>query len=302
MLIGLREKLLRAQTKFQPYMVDGVPRRVRETFKRYDEIRGYGGYLKRCQKACKRPIPQTNSSLIANHYDLIDVFSNDEAETLRKEAFSLSDDFDYRRGKENKATLKVPDGAFFDKVLEQVFSDETDARLLEYFGSEYVPFWCGMEQTEVSTANKRAFLWHCDKGPSKWAKVLLYFTSVADTGGNSVLIDAKTTDAISALDYTFGPAKERTSDLAELAKQHDIDFEPMSFDVKAGQALLFEPARLLHHGQLPNKAPRTIMQILILPSPRPWREALARLRNADLASRNDFSFPSHARDLEAVLR
>ena len=301
MLIGIKEKLLRLQTNFQPLMVDGVPRRIRETYKRYDEIRGYGAYLERCQNACKRPLPKSYDSLSSNHYDLIDVYSQETAEAVRQEAELLSGEYTRRNSANNSVAMTISDGEFFDKVMEAVFTEETDAKLLNFFGSEYVPYWYRMTHTEPNNAGKRSFLWHCDKGPKKWAKILLYFTNVSDTGGNTFMLTKNTTDAISALDYTFGPANKRTSDLEGMAKQNNIEFEQISFDVNAGQAVLFEPGTLLHRGKLPEHARRTIMQILILPSPKPWREALPMLRIANLKSRNDYDFPGHADDLEAAL-
>ena len=98
--------------------------------------------------------------------------------------------------------------------------------------------------------------------------------------------------------YTFGPVKERVEDLGPIAARHGIEIHPKQFSIRAGQGILFEPAQLLHRGLPPSKAPRKIMQILILPSPLPWREALEKLRSADLPARRNLAFPLNAKELQ----
>ena len=63
--------------------------------------------------------------------------------------------------------------------------------------------------------------------------------------------------------------------------------------------MLFQPARVLHSGITPRHGPRYVLALCLLPSPVPWRTALARGAQIDL--RTDPIWHAHAGQLEKRL-
>ncbi len=297
----IREKLTRLRTLFSLDQIDGKPKRVWETFHIYDDIRGFGPYHQRCKQALKRNVNVTETALVDNGYTIIQPLNEEEASDFWARLENSSAGYIQKRGNDYTAYMQFEDESVIDELLDRVFNPEVDAQIVNFFGSEYVPWWYSVQRAEPNVRAKRAFCWHCDKGPSKWLKILLYFTNVADTGGATTLVDRQASDVAARAGYTFGPLDKRTDDLSGLEKRTGYRFSPITPDLRAGQGVLFEPAQLLHRGIPPTMAPRKIMQILLLPSPVHWKTGLEKLRAANPASRQDLAFPAHARELEEVL-
>lgn len=296
---SLPENLLRLFTHIAPPTIGGKPKRIWETFTIYDRLRGFGEYLRTCQAHMNRRVTPPHEQLRRDGYALIEPLGVEEACALSAMLEERGEGFIKKRGDDYTAYLRC-DERIFDPILEQVFRGPVDALIADFFGSEYVPYWAAYQVASPNVSTKRAFCWHCDKGPSKWLKILLYFTDSDVTGGNTLLLDRKESERVAQTGYTFGPLKERVEDLTPIAARHGFEIHPRQFSIRAGQGILFEPAQLLHRGLSPSKAPRKIMQILILPSPLPWREALEKLRAADLPARRDLAFPGSAAELKEV--
>ncbi len=296
-----REKLTRLRTAFSPEEIGGMPKRVWETFHIYDDIRGFGAYHQRCRQALNREVDGAETDLVDQGYTVIEPLSEEEARTFWDRLEDSSSGYVRKRGNDYTAYMRFDDETVPDELLARVFNPAVDARIVNFFGSEYVPWWYSVQRAEPDVRAKRAFCWHCDKGPSKWRKILLYFTNVADTGGATTLVDREASEVAARAGYTFGPLAARTDDLSDIEKRTGYTFSPITPDLRAGQGVLFEPAQLLHRGIPPTRAPRKIMQILILPSPVHWKTGLEKLRAADPASRRDLAFPVHARELEEIL-
>ena len=294
---SLSENLLRLFTHVAPSTIGGKPKRIWETFTIYDRLRGFGEYHRACQACMNRRTAPPHEQLRQDGFALIEPLSAEEAASLATMLEKQGEGFIRKRGDDYTAYLRC-DERIYDPILERVFRGPVDALIADYFGSEYVPYWAAYQVASPDVSAKRAFRWHCDKGPSKWLKILLYFTNSDDTGGNTLLLNRKESEQMARTGYTFGPLKERVEDITPIARRHGFEIHPRQFSIRAGQGILFEPAQLLHRGLPPSKAPRKIMQILVLPSPLPWREALERLRAADLPARRDLAFPTSARELE----
>ena len=294
---NLSENVVRLITRLAPSTIAGQPKRVWETFTIYDRLRGFGDYLRKCQARLQREVSSSRNELRQNGFSLVEPLSAEEAAAFSAMLEEHGDGFMKRRGNDYTAYLQC-DERLYDPILEKVFQGTVDALITDFFGSEYVPYWAAYQVATPDVSAKRAFCWHCDKGPSKWLKILLYFTNSDDTGGNTILLNRQESEYIARTGYTFGPLKERVEDLAPIARRHGFEIHPLQFSIRAGQGVLFEPAQLMHRGLPPSKAPRKIMQILILPSPLPWRKALEKLRAADLPARRDLAFPTSARELE----
>ncbi len=301
MLIELADKLIRLRTRLSPAMMGGQPRLVRETYDRYDRLRGYKKYLEFCRSRLDRPLPQENTDLHEKGLEIVRIFTPEEARDVMQKAYSLSTGFTSRRNAGNRLYFEIKDERFYLQVLERIFSDEIDARIVRYFGSEYVPFWYVMQESRPGSRPSNSFLWHCDRGPQRWLKILLYFTPTRDTGGATVVLDKEESELVAKAGYTFCKTRDRTSDIRDLENRIGHPLHIMTPELDAGEGILFEPSQIMHRGLIPDKAPRVIMQVQILPSPIHWRKALQRLQQAVMPERDELAFPTHASRLKKIL-
>lgn len=167
------------------------------------------------------------------------------------------------------------DRAFRLEMLERVFTDAVDQRLTAYFRSEYIPLWSRFYRSDPARAPSVSFRWHCDGGPSRHLKILVYLNASAEHGGDTIFADRETTSAFKRAGYVFCEIDRRVADLGPVAAAAGIGLSPISFHPGAGEALIFEPMSIMHRGCWPRFAPRYIIQICLLPSPLPWREMCA---------------------------
>lgn len=158
------------------------------------------------------------------------------------------------------------------QILERVLSGDIDQRIIAYFGSEYIPLWFRFYRAVPESNPNVSFRWHCDGGPSKHLKILLYLNAREEHGGDTLFVDRKTTDAFKRLDYVFCDINRRLEDLEPIAMENGIPYEPFSLAPSVGDALLFEPMNIMHRGSWPTNSPRDMIQVCLLPSPAPWRE------------------------------
>lgn len=273
-------------------------------FREYDKRRGFNAWSAECQSAAPRGANSnaTPNILGEQGFARVRVFSEAEANSIRQQFDKQDANLVQRKNSAVSQTLEATDVDALKQVVAKAITPEVDHILSSYFGSDYAPYWFSMQRALPNKEPMRAFLWHCDKGPTMHAKMLLYFTAVADTGGNTYLMDKKTTQAFDKAGYVFGAMKDRVEDLAPIARENNIAFEPFAFDLRPGEALLFLPQAVLHKGVLPNKAPRFIMQVTFLPSKIQWKDALFRPRDTSLAElAKDYAWPEHASQLRSAL-
>jgi len=301
MFIKLADKLIRWHTHFGHITPHSDPPLVRETYVRYDRLRGYERYLEFCQSRLKRSSGGRKSELHEKGAEVVRVFTPREASDIMQQAYALSAGFTSKRNTGNRLYFEITDGGFYAQILDKIFNSEIDGRIVRYFGSEYVPFWYVFQESRPNSKPSNSFLWHCDRGPRKWLKILLYFTSTKDTGGGTLLLDKTESRMVANAGYTFCKTSERTADIKELEKRVGCPLHVMAPELEAGEGILFEPSQILHRGLIPDKAPRVIMQIQILPSPIHWRDALQRLQQVAMPEREELAFPLHANRLKKIL-
>lgn len=174
------------------------------------------------------------------------------------------------------------------RILAKIITDEIDDKIIAYFRSYYAPIWCRFHENLPEDPDRQpAFSWHCDAGPSKHLKLLVYLNSTQESGGTTLFLDRETTGKLEDIGYLFCPLEERLDDLSELAELYGFSIEPICLDLDAGDGILFEPSQLLHKGIWPTSAPRYMIQICFLPSSAPWRQACQKLQ----LPREDNSWP-----------
>jgi len=129
----------------------------------------------------------------------------------------------------------------------------------------------------------------------------MYLNGTESHGGNTEFLDRSATQEFERLGYVFGPNKRRSDDLAPLARKNGLRYEPRMWPIKAGEALLFEPAGALHRGIMPSRGNRYLLSLMLTPSPMPWRQAFAATARTRFCETNAGSWPAHARDLLAAI-
>ena len=127
--------------------------------------------------------------------------------------------------------------------------------LLSYFESEYIPCWMKYYKNnpEDLDDSQVSFKWHCDGGPEKHLKILVYLNSSEESGGDTMLMGRRTTFLLKKLGYLYRSINKRTSDLSELCKLYNIPHNPVAANCKEGEALIFAPMSYIHKGIWPTK-------------------------------------------------
>jgi hypothetical protein len=164
----------------------------------------------------------------------------------------------------------------FRRAVVGTILDNIDKEMLTYFKSEYSPIWIRFyaNQPGEDWRDQYSFYWHCDGGPTKHLKLLLYLNSSEDSGGNTEFVDYMTTMDFKSLGYVCCGLEYRLPDLEEFSDRFGICWEPKKLDIAAGEGILFEPFNIMHKGIWPTKAPRYLVQICFVASHNHWSENL----------------------------
>ncbi len=271
-------------------------RRFERTLHSFDRKRGYEQWHRQCRSAHGLLPAAEDRRLEETGVLRLPVLSPREAgRTLERLRAGAS-------GIDSKTRVvqvfDVSDRSAVAETFEQVFTGPVDRAIGAWFGSEYLIYWWALDSTLPGRDSQRSFLWHCDKGPTSHLKLLLYLNPTAEHGGNTEFIAKAATRAIGRTGYIYGPVGKRRSDLRPLTEKAGIEFETFSYDMAAGDAIVFEPARVLHRGILPATAPRWVLSFCLLPSPLPWKTVFA--RTGGLVT-GDFAWRPHASELDQLI-
>lgn len=224
----------------------------------FDDKAGYAKLHRACQNQFTRTDISSEDDLQRDGFNKVAALDEAECAKLR----SMIDlDLDFLRNHFYRVNL-----------MGKIFSGEVDRRVSGYFGSEYLPLWCRFYRNDPNGNAGVSFNWHCDGGPTKHLKILLYLNASDECGGNTQFLDRNTTDAFKRIGYVFCDINHRLNDLSSLADEHNIPYAPFESEIRTGEAIIFEPANILHKGLWPTRAPRYLLQICIVPSPVPWRQ------------------------------
>lgn len=153
----------------------------------------------------------------------------------RYEEFSLNNDF-------NTISEKV-----LKECSELILVEDLNTLLKDYFQTEYRPL-CAMfdvVDSSASTSNPST-RWHLDGGIAKTLKLFVYLNPVSEHGGNTLIIDQNRTQMLRELDQLPLEGEKRKEDLTQVLEQEGIDSSTLAYDLKAGDALLFNPLILAH--------------------------------------------------------
>lgn len=264
------------------------PQRVAKVFEEYDERRGYDGWHAQCRAALARalPPPDVPGPVVRNGFVVKRVMSREHASDLLV-AVGAADGRKAERLKLDSAKLEgfgLDDPELVRRLAESALTPEIDAQCLGFFGSEYFIYWCTLSRTAPQAEGPASvsFMWHCDRGPRAHLKLLVYLNDYSEHGGGTSYLDLDASDAVARTGYIFARGKRRTGSLEELSKMAGRPLISYDHLPRTGDAVLFQPSRVLHRGITPTHGPRYVLTLCLLPSPVGWSEALDRAAQIDL--------------------
>ena len=267
--------------------------------RRYDEGGGYRAYHEYCRERSAQAHVDAAVPVVLSGYEHLCVMPEGAAAEIEH---TVLERFTAQPGAAKSRHLSlfdIDDRAFERSVSERILTAEVDQRVTAFFGSEYFVYRCSVSRSvPVPELGLNSFRWHCDRGPRAHLKLLFYLNGWSEHGGGTAFLDLETTRKIAASGYVYAPVKTRLADLGPIAREHGADYAPWLPEMNAGECILFQPASVLHKGQLSTIGPRHVITLCLLPSPIPWREAQNRdVRARDGADGKWHAHASHFRDL-----
>ena len=128
-----------------------------------------------------------------------------------------------------------------------VFTDELNSLIKEHLQSDFKPMWPCFDVVNASATNYYYNVkWHLDGGVKNTMKIFIYLNSVCEHGGNTAIIDSQRTKKLTNADALPLADEKRKEDLSEVLKSIGLDTAYLTYDLKAGDGLLFHPLSLAH--------------------------------------------------------
>ncbi|OUR60573.1 hypothetical protein A9Q74_13220 [Colwellia sp. 39_35_sub15_T18] len=127
----------------------------------------------------------------------------------------------------DKNSQTVHDNSVLQVLLPQVFNQALDEQLISYFNSEYCVFWWSIYKVSEHVTDDVYFTkWHCDAGPRKHLKVIVYLNGHEEHGSDTGYLKKTETDQLKEVGYIFNDINDRVVDISELCQHFNISFEP----------------------------------------------------------------------------
>jgi hypothetical protein len=291
-VLGLRDRI------YKPELDKGRARRV---YREYDSGRRYGEYHRHCQSFFRRePDAAPGKDLQQRGFEYFTLLDEIEAKRWCSELQRNHKSGLIKKDSKHLEGFHVSDMTRVTQLLTLILSGPVDRRIAGYFNSEYLLHWVTFSVTrQAGEQESVSFRWHCDKGPSAHLKLIVYLNPTAEHGGNTEFIDLEGSEAVARRGYLFGWSKSRSSEVQHLSRIAGRELMAQSRPLRAGQAVLFQPARVLHRGISPNRGDRLVMTLCILPSPVHWKLAWRSGALVDLSV--DEKWHHNAMDILATL-
>lgn len=279
----LLDAMTRLRDRFYKPEIDAG--RAQRVYRDYDVGRRYGEYHAHCQARFERAMqPEPGTALQRLGFEYFTPLDEKEAVRRCRELQENHNSSLIKKDSKHLEGFHVADMAWVEGLLAQVLAGPPDQRIVEYFKSEYLLHWVTFSVTRQAREQESvSFRWHCDKGPSAHLKLIVYLNPTEEHGGNTEFINLEDSEAVACKGYLFGWSKSRSSDIQHLSRIARRELSRHVSPLLAGQAVLFQPARVLHRGLSPDRGDRLVMTLCILPSPVHWKLALRSGTLSDLA-------------------
>ena len=272
------------------------PSRVTEVFQTFDETYGYDNFHRWCQESSSRSSNQESNSILNDEgIEHVKIFDSTTASSHLQQILDLVQTSFRKQHIDFSETLVIHDQDYLNTLFQKVLDSSVDQKLIQYFKSEYFIYWHRIGRTLPGKESRRSLLWHCDKGPSCHLKLMLYLNDCDEHGGNTEFFNRSDTQQLEKTGYLFSPVRARKSDLSAFTAKAGIKNQPIKWNMKAGEALIFEPSRVIHRGVIPQKAPRYVLTLCLLPSPIHWHEAFMQNKLSGISK--GYSWHKNAQDI-----
>ncbi len=154
-------------------------------------------------------------------------------------------------GRYEKFSIKDQVNTISERIIKEcaglVFVNDLDALLANYFQVEYRPVWSTFDVIDsFASTYYYSTRWHLDGGIAKTLKLFVYLNPVSEHGGNTLIIDQNRTEKLRKAGELPLELEERKEDLTQVLEQMGLDSSYLAYDLKAGDALLFDPLILAH--------------------------------------------------------
>lgn len=272
------------------------PSRTARVFKEYDTTRGYAAYHDYCRSVFSRRLVKNDSPLEEKGFEYLQVLAPARARSFADQLQSPPALAQIKRDSRDRLRWAVSDVDFVREVFQTILTKPLHDRFTCYFESEFLIHWVTFTLTKCANAQRSvSFRWHCDKGPSRHLKLIVYLNATDDHGGTTEFMDLEQTSIAAQAGYPFGWSRARAGNVQEVSRIVGHELCSESANMAAGQGVIFQPARVLHRGVSPTLGDRCAITLCLLPSPKPWHVAMARGASSDLGT--DENWHAHAQQL-----
>jgi hypothetical protein len=260
-------------------------RRAQTIWQEYDQRRRYGDYLAHCRDACQRAaLPAADVELERRGFSYLRALEPAAAAACATDLQNLYRPQLLKKDSRDLEGFRVADRQWLRELLGRMLQGQVDSSIVSFFRSEYLVHWVAFSLTRQAEEQASvSFRWHCDKGPSSHLKLIVYLNPTASHGGNTEFMDLADTEAVARQGYLFGWSKTRTGDVRHLSRVAGRALATELRERDAGEAVLFQPARVLHQGVSPTRGARLTATLCLLPSPVHWLRAFESEAMSDLA-------------------
>lgn len=237
------------------------PRFEPNCFNEYEANRGYHANHARCVNENPRFRVRALNSLDFRGFIQIPVISK-----------SLAERWAGRINRDGDFTARDMDKTEVFEFFQACITPNIEMLIQDYFHTTFAATSLAMYGSSPMDDPSCSFRWHCDSGPRKSLKMIVYLND--SHGGGTKMIDRKHTELFKRAGYVFGDLDKRLDDLTDLAQQFGIRYYDSTLCPPAGQGVIFEPSNVLHKGAIPRHKPRYVASMTFIPWVKGWRDFL----------------------------
>lgn len=160
--------------------------------------------------------------------------------------------------------------------LEALFTPELTAMCRNFFESEFAVLFRGEMERQPREADVSA-MWHYDHGPEAHLRIMI---PLCDSDGGTAVVSLE--------DSRNCPYRPEMIDQRQVTLK-DFGNPPAWFvSPSVGQALIFQPTRVLHMAVPPKTKKRRVYQLGLIPWNAPWQEFEEKYGPKFFRNRNTF--------------
>jgi len=171
--------------------------------------------------------------------------------------------------------IKLNNTPQLQSILESIITPEIDNEIKSYFGSYYAISTCDRRTLTSDSRNTNPSIkWHCDVAPLKSVMLMCYLNSDSEHDSSTLFLSTQTTQKLKDVGYIYTNVVDRHENIDGLLDYYELDSSVERNSFNAGDSVVFAAANIAHRAEVPRpETQRSTIDIAIIPSPVPWREA-----------------------------